>query len=75
MAAKRLTLEQRFERIEEHLVGLWRFRIRGQKPKWCCTYVFDGYYYDTLGDAEKEDALDNCYRNLQQLKKRHGSKF
>jgi len=69
-----LTLDDRFARIGDYLVGLWRFRVRGQKPKWCCTYVFDGFYYDTLGDETKEAALDKVHANLKQLIKRHGEK-
>jgi len=75
MPAKKLTLEDRFDRVEEHLVGLWRFRVRGQKPKWCCTYVFDGCYYDTTGDETKDKALDNAHRNLTALRRRREKKY
>jgi len=68
----KLTLEQRFERVEECLVGLWKFRVRGEKPRWCCTYTVDGCYYDTHGKPTKAAALDNVWRNLQQIRRRRG---
>lgn len=33
--------------LEPWLIGLWKFRMAGKEPEWCCTFCIDGYYYDT----------------------------
>lgn len=71
-----LLLEDRFKRVEKHLIGLWRFRQRGKKSLWCATFVFQGFYYDIPGKQTPGAALDAVYRELCALRKRHpdGSK-
>jgi hypothetical protein len=32
------TLESQFKEVDEHLIGVWKFRQRGKKPLWCATY-------------------------------------
>jgi len=44
-----MTVEQQLQVVTKELVGLWRFRIKGRKPKWCGTYHIEGHYYDTGG--------------------------
>ena len=69
-----LTLEERFERVEGNLIGIWRFRQRGQQVKWCATYVYGGYYYDVEGKSTVDEALNAVHRNLTAMKKRRKSK-
>lgn len=64
--------ESKFRRVQDHLVGLWKFRQRGKRPTWCTTYVFKGNYYDTLGKNTPEAALDAMYKDLEKLKKKFG---
>ena len=65
---KYLTFEEKFEKLEGWLVGLWKFRVYGESPTWCTTYVIDGCYYDTFGKKTREEALDAMYRVLRQKK-------
>jgi len=68
----KLTLEDRFKRVEENLIGLWRFRINGKKTRWCATFVFQGDYYDVYGGQTPAVALNEVYRELCSLRKRFG---
>jgi hypothetical protein len=67
---KEPTLEDRFARVEKHLIGLWRFRPLDEAPEWCCTFLYRGRYYDTHGESTIAEALDDVYNQLQQLRKR-----
>ncbi len=64
-----MTLEQHFERVTPELVGVWRFRVKGQKPKWCCTYTINGMYYDTMGADTIQEALTRVWRVVAQNRK------
>jgi len=66
---KKLTLEDRFARVEKFLIGLWRFRPVEESAQWCCTFLYRGKYYDTHGKATAEQALDEVHKKLQQLRK------
>ena len=59
---KKLTLEQRFKRVEKNLIGVWRFRRFGKKEGWCATYCIKGNYYDTFPSQSLEQTLDKVYR-------------
>ena len=69
-----ISLEDRFMRVEDHLIGLWRFHERGKKPLWCATFVFQGYYYDIQGKRTPAAALKTVYRELSALKKKYDKK-
>lgn len=62
-----LGLAQRFARVEDHLIGLWRFRERGRPPLWCATFEWGGYYYDITGKKTVAKALDAVHAELQRL--------
>lgn len=64
-----LSLEDRFKRVRDHLIGLWRFHERGKPRLWCATFVFDGYYYDIEGRRTLTAALNAVYRELCILRK------
>ena len=66
--AEKLTLEDRLNRVATHLVGLWRFRKAGEPVRWCCTYIYDGCYYDTWPKKTPNEALDTVHRTLQQMR-------
>lgn len=57
-------LKRNFERVEKHLIGLWRFRERGRRRLWCATYEVDGYYYDISGKPNVDEALEAVHREL-----------
>jgi hypothetical protein len=69
---KRLSLEDRLARVDDALIGLWRFRERGRPARWCATYVKDGFYYDVSGKANPAQAVDAVLRGLR--KKHHRGK-
>ena len=60
----------KLERVMPVLIGLWRFRYKGSKPNWCCTWCYRGLYYDTYPKSTPEEALDAVYRNWQKRKRR-----
>jgi hypothetical protein len=62
-------LKQRFERVEQNLIGLWRFRERGKRRMWCATFEVGGYYYDITGKATIDKALDAVYSEIQKLER------
>lgn len=63
------TLENKFALVDDHIIGVWKFRQRGKKPVWCATYQFDGYYYDTLGKLTIDSALEQVQKDLEKLNK------
>jgi hypothetical protein len=71
---KKLTLEDKFDKVKDHLIGVWRFREANRKIRWCATYEFNGYYYDVDGFENVADTLSSVHRNLQGLKRRNGGK-
>jgi len=62
-----VTLEYRFNRIEKHLIGIWRFREHGKAKKWCATYCYNGDYFDTGQQRTKEKTLDIVFRTLKRM--------
>lgn len=67
-------MKKKFNLVEEHIVGLWKFREAGKKPTWCTTYIYDGKYYDTFGKATPEAALDQMNKDLTKIKKKYANK-
>lgn len=65
-------LIKKFKAVDEHLIGVWKFRQRGKKPVWCATYQHNGYYYDTFGKLTVESALDQVHKDLQKLNTKKG---
>ena len=57
------SLQDRFERVSDILIGVWRFRRRGKPEGWCTTYCVNGNYYDTYPSKTIEKALDKVYKN------------
>ncbi len=68
-----LTLEERFKRVENNLIGVWRFRERGKKRLWCATFFFQGDYYDTYGRQTLAVALNAVHKELCRLRKCFGT--
>ena len=66
------SLDTRLERVMPVLIGLWRFRYKGNHPNWCCTWCYRGLYYDTYPKATPGEALDAVYRNWR--KRRRGKR-
>jgi hypothetical protein len=63
------TLDERFKRIEDYLIGVWRFRVRNQPALWAGTFVFEGHYYDVSGKKSPGAVLDAIHREVSLLKK------
>jgi hypothetical protein len=64
----RKTLEERFKRVEDCLIGVWRFRVRDQEPLWAATFSFEGQYYDVSGKKNPGETLDAVYREMGKLR-------
>lgn len=63
------SLEDKFARVKDVIIGLWRFRVKGEEPLWCCTYTMNGLYYDTRGATTVGQALDRVHRVIARKKK------
>ncbi len=64
-----MTIEQQLQAVTGSLVGLWRFRVKGRKPKWCGTYHIGGHYYDTDGYDTVGEVLRRVIKNANRRKK------
>ncbi len=64
-----MEIKEKIDKVDEYLVGLWRFREPNKKPIWCATFVFNGFYYDVLGNKDILVTLDQVYKKVQRLKK------
>lgn len=68
---KKLTLQEKFVRMEDCFIGVWRFHhVNKVKPQFCCTFRFNGNYYDTYGKPTVEAALDAAWKNFKEIKRR-----
>lgn len=63
-------LMTRIERVDDHLIGLWRFRKPREPVFWCATFHFDGMYYDVSGANTPHSALDAVWNELELLRSR-----
>ena len=64
-----MSIEEQLKIVEKNIIGLWRFNIKGRKPKWCATYRIEGHYYDVEGCDTMGQALDRVIRQLKKSKK------
>ena len=64
----KLTLEDKFKRVEDVLIGAWRFRTANNNSGWCCTYNINGKYYDTHPHKDLGAALDKVYITAKRIK-------
>jgi len=62
-------VKRQLDKLGDHFIGLWRFRIKGQRRLWCATLHIDGYYYDTWGKRTPEAALQAAYKTLTKHRK------
>ena len=62
------TLEELFRLVDDHLIGVWRFRQLGRKPLWCATYHYGGFYYDTHGTPTIQATLKAVQDDLVKLR-------
>ena len=65
------TLKQKLDKCAPYLIGLWRFyHIDFVNREWCCTFRHKGMYYDTMPLPTAEEALDACWNDMQELRRR-----
>ena len=64
-----MTFEEKINRIDEYLVGIWKFRQPNKKPLWCATFVYKGYYYDVPGNNDILVTLDEVHKKILRLKR------
>lgn len=69
-----MTLSDRFDRVEDVFIGLWRYRVKGEQVRWCATFCLDGLYYDTWPKDTKEQVLDEVWRVKRQNRQRRSKK-
>jgi hypothetical protein len=67
----RINMDERLlEKIGDHFIGLWRFRIYGVRRLWCVTLHVNGYYFDTRGKPTINEALKAAIKVVEKAKKR-----
>lgn len=49
-----------FLEAESHLVGIWKYREKGEPVKWYATIIINGEYFDIEGFTE-------VYRTLEKV--------
>jgi len=62
------TLDEKIAKMDENLLGIWRFREDKKKSFWCVTFVHDGFYYDLQGTTSVPETLDMAYKKLTKLR-------
>lgn len=62
------SLSDKIAKMEDHLLGIWRFREAKKNFFWCITFVHDGYYYDLQGTKDMAATLDLAHKKLIKLK-------
>jgi hypothetical protein len=60
-------LEVLFNQLQPWLIGMWRFREKGKRRTWACTYEINGYYYDTRPKTTLEAALKEVRKQIHNL--------
>lgn len=65
-----MNLEKKWDRVQEWIIGIWRFRQKGKPIRWAATYCFDGCYYDIWPVKTQNMALDIVFRTIQKMKKK-----
>ena len=63
-----MTFEEKFDRVEPILIGLWRFRTPSKKIEWAATWAYRAVFYDTYPQKTKDEALDIVWREWQKIK-------
>jgi len=64
-----ISLKDRFKRVEDVLIGVWRFRNHNKVKSWCATYQVRGNYYDTYPCKTLESALDKTFKNYKGMRR------
>lgn len=59
---------RKLARVDEHLIGLWRFRRPDAPAHWCATFHHNGFYYDVSGKESIHSALDAVHDELERLR-------
>ena len=62
--------ERLLEKLGDHFIGLWRFRIYGVRRLWCVTLHVNGYYFDTRGKPTISEALKAAIKVVEKAKKK-----
>lgn len=57
--------------LDDHLVGVWRFREPFKTSAWCVTFTYRGKYYDTGGESGNtaQGALNRAATLLAKLRR------
>lgn len=56
--------------VRRFIIGIWRFREAGRPRQWCATYCYRGHYYDAVGGATEQQAIEAVRRGLKKLRGR-----
>jgi hypothetical protein len=62
------SLAEKIAKMEDSLLGIWRFREAKKSFFWCITFVHDGFYYDLQGTKDMAATLDLAFKKLTKLR-------
>ena len=65
MGSERASLESLFAKVDPDLIGVWKFRERGQPPVWCATVIVDGTYFDVEGSPTIAGVLEKTIQEIE----------
>ena len=61
-------LDDLFREAEPYLIGLWKYRERGQSPQWYATVLVNGNYFDVEGAETITKTLAQVLREITREK-------
>jgi hypothetical protein len=51
--------------LGDHFIGLWRYRVYGERRYYICTFEINGDYYDSRQRVTPEAALREALKTLE----------
>jgi hypothetical protein len=55
--------------LGDHFIGLWRYRVYGERRYYICTFEINGDYYDSRQRVTPEGALREALKTLKAERK------
>ncbi|HKQ56106.1 MAG TPA: hypothetical protein VJT12_09475 [Methyloceanibacter sp.] len=67
-------MKRLMEQLGNHFIGLWRYRVYGERRYYICTFEINGDYFDSRQRVTPEAALREALKTLEAERKKRGSK-
>src|SRR5262245_34245308 len=60
--------------LGDHFIGLWRYRVYGERRYYVCTFEINGAYYDSHQRVTPEAALREALKTLKAERRKRENK-